>query len=129
MSAKFFNYISIALFAFLGGIARFYLNSSMSFYGTFLGNIVGCFLLAFFTYFFMEFKDFHEWLTVGIGTGFIGAFTTFSSFNLDVLKNMQVNASLIAIIYFFCSIIFGFIFAFLGMTIGKKVAGLIRRDY
>lgn len=77
LSTKTGNYISIAIFAFFGGIARAWLNSSFGFYGTFWGNIIGCFLLAFFTYLFMEFKDVRQWLTVGLGTGFVGAFTTF----------------------------------------------------
>jgi CrcB protein len=95
------NYLSVAVFAFLGGIARAGLNASFNFYGTFWGNIIGCFLLAFFTYFFFEFKDFYEWITVGIGTGFIGAFTTFSTFNLEVLKNFQAGKPSIALLYFF----------------------------
>ena len=107
---KISNYISIACFAFFGGMARYSLNAQWSFYGTFWGNIIGCFLLAFFTYFFMEFKDFRQWLTVGIGTGFVGAFTTFSTFNLDILKNIQAGLPLTALIYFLSSIIFGFIF-------------------
>lgn len=128
MSTKVSNYISVACFAFFGGVARASLNASFGFYGTFWGNIIGCFLLAFFTYFFMEFKEFHQWLTVGLGTGFVGAFTTFSTFNLDALKNIQANMSLTALIYFLSSVIFGFLFAFLGMKIGKRVALLLRKE-
>ena len=125
---KISNYISIACFAFFGGMARYSLNAQWSFYGTFWGNIIGCFLLAFFTYFFMEFKDFRQWLTVGIGTGFVAAFTTFSTFNLDILKNIQAGLPLTALIYFLSSIIFGFIFAFLGMRIGINVGMLLRKE-
>lgn len=128
MSTKISNYISIAFFAFFGGIARASLNANWSFYGTFWGNIIGCFLLAFFTYFFMEFKDFHQWLTVGLGTGFVGAFTTFSTFNLDILKNVQANMPLTALIYFICSIVFGFLCAFLGMKVGKMVGHMLRKE-
>lgn len=128
MSIKFKNYLSIAIFAFLGGITRAGLNTSLSFLGTFLGNIAGCFLLAFLTYFFLEFEDFYEWLNVGLGTGFIGAFTTFSTFNLDTLKLFQVNHSVTALIYFFCSIIFGFLFAYLGMNLGKKMGKLAKEE-
>ena len=76
----------------------------------------------------MEFKDFRQWLTVGIGTSFVGAFTTFSTFNLDILKNIQAGLPLTALIYFLSSIIFGFIFAFLGMRIGKNVGMLLRKE-
>ena len=128
LSTKIGNYISVAFFAFFGGMARASLNASFSFYGTFWGNIIGCFLLAFFTYFFMEFKTMHQWLTVGLGTGFVGAFTTFSTFNLDVLKNIQANMPLTALIYFVCSIIFGFIFAYIGMYVGKNAGQLLRKE-
>lgn len=128
LSTKTGNYISIAIFAFFGGIARAWLNSSFGFYGTFWGNIIGCFLLAFFTYLFMEFKDIRQWLAVGLGTGFVGAFTTFSTFNLDVLKNIQANVPITALIYFLSSVIFGFCFAYLGMNAGKQVGNLLRKE-
>lgn len=70
----------------------------------------------------------HQWLTVGLGTGFVGAFTTFSTFNLDVLKNIQANMLFTALVYFICSIVFGFIFAYLGMNVGKYVGQLLRRE-
>lgn len=76
----------------------------------------------------MEFKTMHQWLAVGLGTGFVGAFTTFSTFNLDVLKNIQANMSVTALIYFLASIIFGFLFAYLGMDIGKRVGQLLRKE-
>lgn len=128
MTTKLVNYISIAFFAFFGGMARAVLNANFGFYGTFWGNILGCFLLAFFTYFFLEFKNFYQWLTVGIGTGFVGAFTTFSTFNLDILKNIQANQPVAAVAYFLSSIIFGFLCAFIGMKAGKKVGQLVGKD-
>lgn len=76
----------------------------------------------------MEFKDVRQWLTVGLGTGFVGAFTTFSTFNLDVLKNIQANVPITALIYFLSSIIFGFCFAYLGMNAGKQVGNLLRKE-
>lgn len=128
MSKSVKNYISVAFFAFFGGIARAALNTEFSFYGTLLGNIIGCFLLAFLTYFFIEFKDFYEWLTVGLGTGFVGAFTTFSTFQLDTLKNFQAGQIEAGFIYFFSSIILGFVFAFLGARSGTWIGRLIARE-
>lgn len=125
MSNKIKNYLSVAFFAFFGGALRAALNTNFGFYGTFWGNIIGCFLLAFLIYFFIEFKDFYEWLTVGLGTGFIGAFTTFSTFTLDTLKQLQAGQTINALIYFFTSIVFGFLFAELGSKIGTKLGKTI----
>ena len=54
MNKKLKNYISVSLFAFFGGALRAYLNVIWSQAGTFVANIIGCFLLAFLTYFFLS---------------------------------------------------------------------------
>lgn len=41
---------------------------------------------------------------------------------------MQANLPIEAVIYYFSSIIFGFVFAMLGMKIGKKVGQLVRKE-
>ena len=53
MNKKLKNYISVSLFAFFGGALRAYLKVIWSQAGTFVANIIGCFLLAFLTYFFI----------------------------------------------------------------------------
>lgn len=127
-SVKIQNYLSVMFFGFFGGVARAMLNGSLSFYGTFIGNLLGCFLLAFLTYFFIEYKDFYEWLTVGLGTGFVGAFTTFSSFNLDTWKSLLMGQATTAIWYFFGSIIFGLVCACVGAFVGQRVGQLLVKE-
>lgn len=121
---KFKNCLSVVFFAFFGGTLRAYLNMIWSLLGTFIVNSVGCFLLAFLTYFFLN-KKAPQWLTTGLMTGFVGAFTTFSSFHLDTLKQLQSTQATTAWIYFFSSIIIGLALAFLGMIIGKSLAGKV----
>ena len=53
-------------------------------------------------------------LVLGIGTGFFGAFTTFSSFTLDTIKLLQMHSYLFAILYFGSSLIGGILMVFLG---------------
>lgn len=121
MSNKLKSYISVGVFAFFGGALRCYLNLIWSTTGTLVVNVLGCFLLAALTYFFIEYREGRDWLATGLSTGFVGAFTTFSSFHLDTLKQLQENSSTQAMIYFFGSIILGFFFAYLGMVVGKKI--------
>ena len=108
MNKKLKNYISVGLFAFCGGALRAYLNVIWSQAGTFVANIIGCFLLAFLTYFFIEFREGRDWLVTGLSTGFVGAFTTFSSFHLDTFKQLESGMNNQALIYFFSSIFIGF---------------------
>lgn len=119
MNKKLKNYISVGLFAFFGGALRAYLNVIWSQAGTFVANIIGCFLLAFLTYFFIEFREGRDWLVTGLSTGFVGTFTTFSSFHLDTFKQLENGMNNQALIYFFSSIFIGFLFAYLGMITGK----------
>lgn len=120
--SKIQNYLSVAAFAFLGGWARFSLNSQFSQLGTLAGNLLGCFLLAFLTYFLLAFKDFYEWLTVGLGTGFVGAFTTFSTFNLETFKLLQMHLLSWASFYWLSSVIWGIFFSLIGAKIGEFMA-------
>lgn len=125
MSEKSKNYVSIGFFAFFGGALRCYFNLLWSTYGTLLANVVGCFLLAAITYFFVEYKAAPQWLITGLTTGLVGAFTTFSTFQLDTLKYLQSGQWINGIFYFFISLALGFTFAYFGMKtgieLGKKV--------
>lgn len=114
------NYLSVAFFAFWGGLARYSLTEAFSFYGTVIANLLGCFLLAFLTYFFLRKASTRAWLNAGLGTGFVGAFTTFSSFNLDAFKLLLGGQSLGALLYFIGTIAAGFLFAWAG----KQAANL-----
>lgn len=105
------NYLSIAIFAFFGGISRFLLNQAFSFTGTISANLVGCFLLSFLTYYVIERQRLAQWLTLGLGTGFVGAFTTFSTLMLDVYK---LGSNLDGLLYLALSLIGGFSATFLG---------------
>lgn len=121
MNKKVENYISVGVFAFFGGALRCYLTNLWAQSGTFIANVVGCLLLAFLTYFFLEYREGRDWLATGLSTGFVGAFTTFSSFHLDTLKQLQQSNSWPALTYFLGSIVFGLAFAALGMYVGSKL--------
>lgn len=118
------NYLSVAFFAFLGGLGRYYLGALWQSTGTIVANLLGCFLLSFLTYYVIKLNILSGWLNVGLGTGFIGAFTTFSSFTVDFMKLIHAHLMIHAAIYLIISIFGGFLCVFLGYVLANKLVEL-----
>lgn len=118
----------IALGGALGALGRYIVStwvgnrSSIVFpWGTFSVNVLGCFVLGVIyilgTEKLMISANMRTFLTVG----FLGAFTTFSTFSLDTLKMMLSGEEKIAFIYVMVSIVIGLIATYLGMVIAKLI--------
>ncbi|PEX84060.1 fluoride efflux transporter CrcB [Bacillus cereus] len=110
----------VATGGFFGAITRFAIsnwfknNYPTAFpIATFLINIIGAFLLGYI-------------IGVGIstgwqlllGTGFMGAFTTFSTFKLESIQLFKRKKFGTFLIYISTTYIVGILFAFLGMKLG-----------
>ncbi|MDO1604740.1 CrcB family protein [Lactobacillus sp. YT155] len=114
----------IALFGGLGGLSRYLISLNVpNVWGfpiaTLLINLVGSFVLPIWNnHWGLKFDN--KW-HVAIGTGFIGAFTTFSGVVIDLIKmNLTHNYSgLIA--YLILSIVGGLLAAMLGIQLANKV--------
>lgn len=72
--------------AMLGGSLRYWLSQVIPLWPMLGINLSGCLILGGLTFYWLERKPLAEWITVGLGTGLLGAFTSFSSFTLDVVK-------------------------------------------
>lgn len=112
------NIAAIAVFAFVGGLLRYLLSISLSEWGILVANLVGCFILSFLTYYVIELDLLVGWLNLGLGTGLIGAFTTFSSFATSVV-NLSRSSLLIGGGYFLVSLLGGFFAALLGYLLAQ----------
>lgn len=113
--------LSVAFFAFFGGCLRQLLSAHWSTAGILTANLTGCFLLAFLTYYVFERDLLAGWLNVGLGTGLIGALTTFSSLAVGIIKLAQASAAL-AWAYGMTSLLGGLLMAWLGFLSAKKLA-------
>lgn len=122
------NYLSVAFFAFFGGLGRYYLGVLWQSTGTIVANLLGCFLLSFLTYYVIELNILSGWLNVGLGTGFIGAFTTFSSFTVDFMKLIHAHLIVHAVIYLTISIFGGFLCVFIGYGLANKLVELRKEE-
>jgi CrcB protein len=115
-----FHSILVAVGGFFGAIARFGISNwfkkhfPVSFpIATLLINLAGAFLLG-----IIVGKGLSQSWQLLLGTGFMGAFTTFSTFKLE---NIQLHADKkwgILAAYLVISYTFGILLAFLGMKLG-----------
>ncbi|WP_035457079.1 fluoride efflux transporter FluC [Loigolactobacillus coryniformis] len=119
------NYVVVALFAFCGGGCRYLLSSwSTSFpWGTLVVNLVGCFVLVWLTQYLAHILPLSERLILGAGTGFIGAFTTFSTFSLETINFIQAQHYWAALLYVTLSLFGGLACASAGLLVGQLAQG------
>ncbi len=83
--------------------------------GTLLINLLGCFVLGWFLTYFTIRNNIRPEITLLIGTGFIGSFTTFSTFSVETILLFQNGLAFYGTLYVLMSIILGLIFAYLGL--------------
>lgn len=114
--------MSVSIGGFLGGITRYELSVLLGGDGILYANLIGSFLLAFITYYFIERGLLAAWLNAGIGTGFIGAFTTFSSLATTIVK-LESQGIIASIGYFLVSSLGGLALALLGFMLARKYGG------
>ena len=114
-------YVGIA--GFLGAVSRLWVGEFIFFLfpkvffplPTLIVNFVGSYLLAFFLVTVSKKINLSPNLSVGISTGFLGSFTTFSTFSIETLELVQNNTLLLSLIYVFISFAGGLLFSWLGM--------------
>lgn len=107
----------VGLGAFLGGLARYLCMIAMPNY-LFFVNTLGSFLVGIF-YFKLNKTFPNQHLLINVG--FLGAFTTFSSFSLVVLQQLNDGLFLKALLYIVIKIFAGVLFCFLGYKLASNV--------
>lgn len=85
-------------------------------------NVVGSFLLGFVAELGLA-GLLSPLLRVAIGTGFIGALTTFSSFELETELLLREGPRLQGVIYLLANLILGFVAILLGRFLATRVGG------
>lgn len=116
------NLFPVMLGGFLGAITRYKLGEWIQADNgfpmvTLLINLLGCFILGWFLTFFTSKKNISPQFTLFIGTGFIGSFTTFSTFSVETILLFQNGHMVYGALYVLISIIFGILLAYLGLKL------------
>jgi CrcB protein len=90
-------------------------------WGTVIVNLVGSSLIGLLTALIINKADNPEPLRLLLITGFLGGFTTFSAFSLDVLDLIARGAHLQAASYVLISVLPAIFATFLGLAIGRSL--------
>lgn len=122
------KYIFIAIAGSLGTILRYVIrNIHISNYkeiipiNTLLINISGSFLLAFILTVALEIWTFDTDIRLGIATGFIGSYTTFSTMCKETVELMRRGYYYSAISYICFSAMLGLAAAYFGVILAREV--------
>lgn len=123
------TYLSIAIGGCLGAICRYAfryipllgVNTTIPLPTLFV-NILGSFMLAGILTAALEVWDFGSEIRLGITTGFLGAFTTFSTLCKETVGLMRNGNSPSALFYLSVSTILGLAAAYGGIVIVRKIA-------
>ncbi|OPJ60985.1 fluoride efflux transporter CrcB [Clostridium oryzae] len=124
--------IYVGVFAFFGAMLRFFVKNIHLYnykgaipVNTLFINLIGSFLMALILTISLEVKEIKEELRLGLTTGFLGAFTTFSTLCKELVKLLQSRMYFSALSYLTMSIIFGLSAAYLGVIVARKAVSRI----
>ncbi len=123
------KYLWVALGGALGSLSRYVVGvwvykrfGTVFPYGTFVINISGCFLIGL----VITFLDVRTGMAAAwryaIPIGFIGAYTTFSTFEYETLRAAQGGQPGVAFLNIALSVVVGYLAVWLGALAGKVIA-------
>ena len=122
------NLLIIALGGALGAVSRFLLGNAVSRalgsflpYGTFVINIVGCFAMGLLMTIIVDREMLPTAWRLFLCVGFLGGFTTFSSFGYEALMLLTEGRMLAALAYAGGSVVLGLVAAAAGVLCARAV--------
>ncbi len=116
------NHLVVGVGGIFGAVSRYALSSLISElnfvvfpFGTLIANLIGSFLLSFIAYKSILIWQLPKKYILAVNTGFIGSFTTFSTFSQENLNLIITGEYVIAIIYSLISVIVGLALSWCGI--------------
>ena len=126
------KYLIVGFGGVLGALTRYWFGGVFKIpaggfpFGTFIINLTGRFVLGFFLTLITErFVVRVEW-RLFFATGFLGAYTTFSSFTNEVLTLFRQKFILVGILYSVLSLVGGMFCVWLGLILARYI--ILRRS-
>ena len=122
------KYVAVGIGGFLGAVARYALGSYIGGrygvrfpLGTFVINVSGSFLLGLILTLLTRTTASDYWRYL-IPIGFIGAYTTFSTFEYETLRAIQDGQLMTGLLNVALSLFVGFIAVWVGVEVGRVLA-------
>lgn len=124
---SFLKILSVAIGGAFGATARYLINISplndlfekFPFH-TFFVNVLGSFLIGFFLILFTDKWTVSENFRLAVMVGLLGAFTTFSTYELEIWQLIKESQYITAFAYLFLSVLVGFLGLLAGISLAKK---------
>ena len=123
------KYLFIALGGALGSVARYMVGAGVTNrlglrfpYGTLIINISACLIIGFSLEMLNRHANINPALRYLVPIGFVGAYSTFSTFEWEIFSSLNSGAFWIAILYVVTSLIFGLIAVALGAAAGRALS-------
>lgn len=120
------KYLLIAIGGALGAIARYWVGSAIGTrmgtrfpYGTFVINLTACVIIGFsLTYLGKRVELSPAWRYL-VPIGFVGAYSTFSTYEWETLASLRAGAFALASLYAFGSLVLGLAATWLGIYLAE----------
>jgi len=123
------KYLMVGIGGFLGSALRFWVGGYIGNrlgtrfpYGTFFINCTGSFLIGFVVTLLAERTHWNPIWRYLIPIGFIGGYTTFSTFELETFRSFQDGELLMAGLNVLLSVVVGFVSVWLGVITGRSIS-------
>lgn len=123
------KYLLIALGGALGSLTRYWVGSAISGrlgsrfpYGTLVVNITACVIIGFSLTYLGRRADLSPAWRYLIPIGFVGAYSTFSTYEWETLATMRSGAFLLALLYVVSSLVLGLVAVWGGSVLAEALA-------
>jgi CrcB protein len=120
------KYLYIAVGGALGSVTRYWVGSTFSGrlgtkfpYGTFIVNITACVIIGFALTYLGKRAELNPAWRFLIAVGFVGAYSTFSTYEWEALSNLRSGAFLLAAVYAVGSMLLGLVAVWGGSVIAE----------
>jgi fluoride exporter len=122
------KYLMVAIGGAVGSVLRFWVGTYVSsriatrfLAGTFVINVTACFLIGFVITVLAEKSSWSPNWRYLIPIGFIGGYSTFSTFEYETFRVLQEGEFLIAGLNVVLSVVVGFVSVWVGVITGRTI--------